>query len=82
MFLTWGNADKALVVLNRQQWAWVSQWLASSTWICRNSSQLSRVRAPPPAPWLDGGLEPEITLLWTGYLQKPNQACPAKSPEL
>ncbi|GFO42795.1 hypothetical protein PoB_006930000 [Plakobranchus ocellatus] len=31
---------------------------------------LLRVGAPPPAPWRDEG--PEITLLWTGYTQKPN----------
>ncbi|GFO48899.1 trithorax group protein osa-like [Plakobranchus ocellatus] len=36
-------------------------------------THLSRVRAPPTTPWPDGGPKnPEITVMWTGYMQKPN----------
>ncbi|GFO20339.1 hypothetical protein PoB_004684400 [Plakobranchus ocellatus] len=41
---------------------------------------LSLARAPLPAPWPDGGPEkPEITLLWTCYIQITNQPSSSSS---
>ncbi|GFO14956.1 hypothetical protein PoB_004146100 [Plakobranchus ocellatus] len=55
--------------------------VASESALRSAGTLLSRVRAPPPAPWPDGGPEkPEITLLWTGYIQKPKPKPPHPTP--
>ncbi|GFO22184.1 hypothetical protein PoB_004868900 [Plakobranchus ocellatus] len=61
--------------------AFTTQEMASESALKSAGTLLSRVRAPPPAPDLTEGLKPEITLLWTGNIQKTQTLRDVVSPK-